>query len=191
MPGGDVRIDERVCALIKDKKILTLANKGRHVLLELPEYMFIDISFLLEELFGMGITAIISHPERNLAIAANQDILLQWEKHKPCLQFTAASFLGHFGRTAQELAWQLLEMDWPMCVATDCHNLLDRAPRMKETFELIISKKGEDFARLLCIENPLRIIEARELLTFKDYVEGDNDQTGDNLCRYGSQTESI
>ena len=75
LPGGNIRIDEKICELIKSKKILTLANNGRHVLLELPEYMFIDISFLLEELSAMDITAIISHPERNLAIAANPDIL--------------------------------------------------------------------------------------------------------------------
>jgi protein-tyrosine phosphatase len=54
VPGGDVRVDERLCELIKADKVLTLADRGKHVLLELPHEIFIDIEPLLVDLSEMG-----------------------------------------------------------------------------------------------------------------------------------------
>ena len=41
-PGGDVRIDERILELIDRDQVLTLADAGRYVLLELPHDILVD-----------------------------------------------------------------------------------------------------------------------------------------------------
>ena len=74
MPGGDVRVDERVCQLLEADKILTLADGGRHILLELPHDVFIDIELLIGELASMGVQAVVSHPERHRVIARDPQI---------------------------------------------------------------------------------------------------------------------
>ena len=43
LPGGDVRVDERICQLLEADRILTLADGGRYILLELPHEIFINI----------------------------------------------------------------------------------------------------------------------------------------------------
>ena len=72
LPGGDVRVDERICQLLEADKILTLADGGKYILLELPHQVFLDIEPLLADLSSMGIQSIISHPERHPVLSKPQ-----------------------------------------------------------------------------------------------------------------------
>ena len=49
VPGGDVRVDERLAALIAADRVLTLADGGRYILLELPHEVFVDIRLLVSD----------------------------------------------------------------------------------------------------------------------------------------------
>lgn len=163
MPGGDVRVDERICQLLVADKILTLADGGRYILLELPQEVFIDIAPLLVELASLGVQAIISHPERHFAFAKHPQILLKWLKHSAHLQITAGSLLGEFGSAAQRAGWHFLSLGWASFVATDSHNLDGRRPCMKTVFKHISIKLGEATARRVCVENPLRVLRNQEI----------------------------
>lgn len=163
MPGGDVRVDERVCELLKADKILTLADGGRYILLELPHEVFIDIEPLLVELASLSVQAIISHPERHSVLAQQPKILLKWLSHSAHLQVTAGSLLGEFGPAAERAAWQLLSSGLASLIATDSHDLNSRRPRMNLAFNRISTKLGWTIARQLCIENPLRVLKGQNI----------------------------
>ena len=163
VPGADVRVDERICKLLEEDKVLTLADGGKYILLELPHEVFIDIEPLLTDLASMGIEAIISHPERHSGLAKEPDILLKWLECPAHLQVTAGSLLGDFGHAIQRFAWQLLSSGWISLVATDCHDLNARRPCIKAAFERISKELGETMARLVCIENPLRVLKGQDM----------------------------
>jgi len=165
MPGADVRVDERICQLLKADKVLTLADGGKYILLELPHDVFINIEPLLEELSSVGIQAIISHPERHSFLMKQPAILPKWLKHSAHLQVTAASLLGDFGLIAQRAAWKFLSSGWASLVATDSHDLDGRRPRMSSAFEHISIKMGATIARRVCIENPLRVLKGQDLVS--------------------------
>lgn len=165
IPGGDVRVDERICRLIETDRILTLADGGKYILLELPHEIFIDIEPLLAELSTLGIRAIISHPERHHVIAEHPSVLLRWLARSAYIQVTCASLLGDFGPMAQQMAWHFLTLGWVCFVATDAHDLDGRRPRMKTSYRRISTKLGEETANRVCIENPLRVVEGREVLS--------------------------
>jgi protein-tyrosine phosphatase len=164
MPGADVRVDERICRLLEADKVLTLADGGKYILLELPHEVLIDIEPLFVDLASMGIAAIISHPERHMGLAKEPDILLKWLERSAHLQVTAGSLLGDFGPVVQRFGWQLLIAGWVPLVATDCHDLDGRRPRLRAAFERISEELGETFARLVCIENPLRVLKGQEII---------------------------
>jgi len=164
MPGGDIRVDERICQLLEADKILTLADGGKYILLELPHQNFIDIEPLLIELSSLGIQAIISHPERHYILAKQPEILRKWLKHSTHLQVTTSSLLGEFGSTARERAWQFLSSGLAVLVATDSHDLNSRRPCMKTAFERISIKLSREIARVVCIENPSRVLKGRDLI---------------------------
>lgn len=146
MPGADVRVDERICDLLEADRILTLADGGKYILLELPHEVFIDITPLLTGLASMGIQAIISHPERHPILVNEPDILLKWQKLSSHLQVTSASLHGQFGLTAQKAAWNFLKSGWVSFIATDSHDLEVRKPCMKSAFELISMELGDPIA---------------------------------------------
>jgi tyrosine-protein phosphatase YwqE len=102
VPGGDVRVDERLAALIAADRVLTLADGGRYILLELPHEVFVDIRLLVRGLRSSGITPVVSHPERHLSLARRPDIVAPWLAEGAVLQITAGSFLGDFGRLAKK-----------------------------------------------------------------------------------------
>ena len=172
VPGGDIRVDERICQLIEADRILTLADGGKYILLELPHDIFIDIEPLLVELSALGIRAIISHPERHPIIARpgpseyrTRSVLLRWLAEGAHIQLTAASLLGDFGATAQRAAWEFLTSGWACFVATDAHDLDGRRPRMNAVYQQINARLGEATARRVCIENPLRVLEGGQVLS--------------------------
>lgn len=163
LPGADVRVDERICQLLEADEILTLADNGKFILLELPHEILIDIEPLLVDLASMGIQAIISHPERHSGLARNPEILSKWLECSAHLQVTAASLLGAFGQAAQKFGWQLLSSGQALIVATDSHDLDGRRPCMKAAFDRINLELSETVARLVCIENPRRVIAGQEI----------------------------
>lgn len=164
LPGGDVRVDERIYQLIESDKILTLADGRKYILLELPSSIFIDIEPLLLELTQLGIYGIISHPERHFILNKQHNIIPKWLESPSYLQITAGSLLGQFGSMAKRAAWHYLSSGWVSIVATDCHNLNRRRPVMTAAFKYIREKLGHEVAHLVCIENPLRVLEGRNII---------------------------
>jgi len=168
LPGADVRLDERIPTLLGSGDILTVANGGRYLLLELPHEVFIDPETLLAVLASMDVTAVITHPERHAYLARNPEYVRRWVKHHPCLQITAASFGGGFGRQSQEAAWAFLHAPMPILVATDAHDTNGRAPRMSEAYTLLARRFGYIVADILCVENPRRAVEGQDLLMLSE-----------------------
>jgi protein-tyrosine phosphatase len=166
MAGADVRVDERICQLLEADKVLTLADGGKYILLELPHEVFIDIEPLLADLGSMGIQSIISHPERHPGLTKEPDILAKWLECPAHLQVTAGSLLGCFGSATEKFGWGLLGSGRASLVATDCHNLDGRRPCMKAAFKRISDRLGETVARLICIENPLRVLKGQDMAAY-------------------------
>jgi len=164
LPGGDVRVDERICRLLETDRILTLADGGKYILLELPYEIFIDIESLLKELVSLNFKPIISHPERHNALDRQHKFISKWLDIGAHLQITASSLLGQFGSEINRSAWHFLCSGWATLVATDAHDINDRRPRMKAAFRLITNTLSKDIARLLFIENPSRVVDGRNIL---------------------------
>src|SRR5438876_2839426 len=62
--GGEVRVDERIPELLKQDRILTLADSGKYLLLELPTAVAIDPETLLSHLKGIAPRIVLAHSER-------------------------------------------------------------------------------------------------------------------------------
>lgn len=171
VPGGEIRVDERICRLLEADRILTLADGGKYILLELPYQVFIDIEPQLIELTSMGIQSVISHAELIAPLVARPEMVRKWLECSTHLQITAASLVGDFGPEVQKVALSFIESGLATLVATDSHNTNLRRPRMRAAYELISSRFGEDTANLVCIENPSRIVNGQDILSVSLYEQ--------------------
>ncbi len=169
-PGGDVRVDERIPALLQADRILTLADGGRFLLLELPHDTILDLRPLLQELATLSVIPIVSHPERNEYLNRHPQAVDCWFDFNAHLQITAGSILGAFGSAAEQSGWYFVTSGMASVVATDAHDLKTRCPRMREAYYAISQRLGEKTAQKLCVENPRRILTGGEI-TRPDRIE--------------------
>ena len=158
LPGAEIRVDERIADLLRQDVLMTLADGGQYVLVELPFDLFIDIGPLLDELDGLGLRAVIAHPERNRELMMRPHRVMAWAEYRPLLQVTAPSLLGRFGREVQDAACAFLDMPLEALAATDTHDTLDRGPCLLEAFERIAQYMGPVIARRFFIDTPLSLI---------------------------------
>ncbi len=173
LPGGDVRVDERLCRLLEEDRVLTIADTGKYILLEMPHQIFIDLETLIAGLAALNVKAVISHPERHVTLLRQPRVILRWLEIGAYFQVDAGSLLGDGGPEVQRAAWRFLSSGWALLVATDAHNTSDREPCMVKAFNRICTRLGEDLACIVCIENPARVINGRKIVRCSSPVTRD------------------
>ena len=139
-------------------------NEGPYILVELPDFGLppgLDETFY--ELQLAGLIPILTHPERNATVQRDPSRLINWLRSGVLNQITTSSILGHLGKTAQRLSHKLLADRWVHFLSTDAHNLTNRPPQMQEACDIVAKKYGLEYARRLCIQNPLAVFEGRRL----------------------------
>lgn len=158
LPGADVRVDERIPALLHTGQILTVADQGRYLLLELPHDVLIPLENLLTDLAAESITVILTHPERHEYLMQHPHTVKPWLEKGLLLQITADSLLGNWGPRAEAAAWHFLETNPAALVASDAHHSKLRPSRLTDAWRVIARRLGEPAARQHCVENPRRIL---------------------------------
>jgi protein-tyrosine phosphatase len=161
--GGDVRVDERLPRLLELGEVGTVADAGAHLLLELPHEIFVNPLPVIDLLRKRGVQAIMTHPERHHYLPSAGRWAYDWIEHGAVLQITAGSLLREFGNRAYESAWRLVSSGMASLVASDAHDVRRRAPRMSDAINVLTGQLGSETARLLTIDNPLRVLNGQAL----------------------------
>lgn len=151
--GQEIRLfGEMVDIFNRGEELLTL-NDSEYVLVEFPSS---NIPKYTEQLFYdllvNGYTPIIAHPERNAEIAENSDKLYRLIKNGALSQVTAASVAGMFGKKTQKLSLNMLEHQLAHFVATDAHNITNRACVWKQAMDKLDKKLGSDMVKLVNLQ---------------------------------------
>ncbi len=163
LPGADVRVTADLVAQIRRGEVLTLAGRGRHVLLELPHDVYLPLEGMLRELRQAGLVGILSHPERNVAIMRQPEVLGPWLDAGCLIQVTAGSLCGRFGSRVQSFCQWLVKRGRVHFVATDAHSAHGRAPRLRQAFQRIEALAGRKMAVACCSENPERVVQGQDI----------------------------
>lgn len=106
---------------------------------------------------------IVAHPERNAVFAAHPELLSTLVAFGARTQITAGSLLGQFGDGPRRAAESWVREGLVHFVATDAHNLRNRRPLMRDSFERLRQIAGDETAEALTLKNPLAVVENRPL----------------------------
>jgi protein-tyrosine phosphatase len=164
-PGADVRVEPDLLKQIQRGTVLTLADKRKHVLLELPHELFLPIDQLLKELHAHRLQGILSHPERNEGLMANHKPLYEIVDSGGLLQVTAGSLLGTFGNRVRQFAESLITEGLVHFIATDAHGTKGRPPLMQKAFHRVRELTDESTALALFVTNPTNAVNGRSVTT--------------------------
>jgi len=139
-------------------------NASAYLLVELPDLAISPhVGELLYQLRLAGMVPILTHPERNPRLQADDERIKDWLRHDLLVQVTASSVLGQMGKAAERMAHRLLANRWVHFLATDAHDVRHRPPQMREAHRVVAERYGEQYADRLCTGNPLAVFEGRDL----------------------------
>jgi protein-tyrosine phosphatase len=166
-PGCDfhLQFDNIEDALAHPEKYTV--NHNGYLLVEFPDSsIFSETDTILMRLLGAGMVPIITHPERNAQLQRRLDDLARWVEMGCCVQVTASSYTGLFGRAARTCAHDLMERGLTHFVASDAHDCRLRPPSLHEAYAWLAERWDEEFVRPLFEDNPKAVL-AGEAIDFE------------------------
>ncbi|MEK5481726.1 tyrosine-protein phosphatase [Viridibacillus sp. FSL R5-0888] len=143
LPGQETHIYN---SLISDlnKDLLTLANSGKYILIELPinhipTYTF-DILFQIQL---KGYIPIIVHPERNMVFRKDKQKLYDIVNKGSLVQVTASSLIGVNGRAIKRYIKYLVKHNIVHFISSDSHHHIKRPFLLKAAYQYVREKFSE------------------------------------------------
>ena len=144
----------------------------RYLLVEFSDYSIprqIMDSFL--KLGDCGITAIVTHPERNPILRESLPRVAEWAAQGCVIQMTGSALTGLWGERTRQAAHWLLEHQAVHVLASDAHDLENRPPVLSTARDAAAAICGEEIAEALVEANPRAIITDQPLPYFPEPVQ--------------------
>jgi len=164
LPGAEVHISHNLVNEIKANREALVLNGSRYMFIEFPsEHIFSGVEDLIFKLKTQGIVPIIAHPERNSVFRHNPNFLYDLLHLGALTQVNQGSFSGVYGSRVQDAVFRFLEQGFVHFLATDCHNTWIIRPQLSGALRKASQIIGEDNARALVDDNPLAVVEDKEI----------------------------
>ena len=164
--GQEIFCTNQTVRRLKTGELITL-NHSRYPLVEFDFYEYSESVYTkLRALTAEGYVPVVTHPERYAFVAEEEDAVVRLKGIGCLLQINQGSPEGRFGRSAFFLSRRMLELRQADVIASDAHSPYMRTPDMQSTHELFCEEYSYEYADLLLAENPLRIIQDREITGF-------------------------
>lgn len=164
--GGEVHVDSELLAEVEklpEGGILTLAG-SRYLLIELDDRGRAGEAIsLVHELTVGGWIPVVAHPEFIPWLAGDLDLSARLVSLGACLQVTAMSVTGDFGKGPQADTHALIEAGLAHFVASDCHGTQRRPPGLRRAYQTIAGRWGAEVAKRLVSDNPRAVVQNRPL----------------------------
>ena len=139
-------------------------NQRRYLLVEFADFAIPPTAEeALHSLQLLGLSPIITHPERNRLIRSQPQRLLGWLRQGCYIQLTAQSLLGRWGESPRKQVEAWLDQKIVHFFASDAHNIAQRPLQLREAYGVVAERWGESMAQSLFRENPLAAFEGRDL----------------------------
>ncbi len=142
-------------------------DSTRYLLVEFSNYGIPEnMGDAFFKLGDCGLTAIITHPERNPILREHPQRVLEWADQGCVVQVTGSALTGFWGDRSRRAALWLLEHQAVHVLATDAHETEKRVPILSRAREAAAQLCGAEIAEALVEGNPRAILNNQPLPYF-------------------------
>jgi len=137
LSGLEIYMHPNLPKLYKEKRIWGI-NDSEYLLIELPMGQFpMYTEDVFYELMLLGVKPILAHPERNLKIMKNHDLIINLINQGVLMQINAGSLLGDYGKEIKKTALEFVKKNMIHILGSDGHNNTSRKTRLIEAYEIV------------------------------------------------------
>ena len=155
--AAEVRITPEIMMFVEQQQLPFIGHyQDKNVLLlELPSsHIPPGTDKLIMWLLDHNVLPMIAHPERNRELQMHPDRIKPFVQAGCLFQLTAASLVGDMGPAAQQLSKYWLKLQVYSIVASDCHSLKHRPPKLMLARQLISELVDDDYATMITSVTP-------------------------------------
>lgn len=161
--GMEVFADFDTPHFLAGNQLFTL-NGSRYLLVEFPfRGSKSEVTRIISNIFEIGFTPVIAHPERYIFAQNSPHILNIWHEMGCIFQINKGSLFGRFGSDSEHLAFELISRGFAHTIASDAHSSISRTTKLRDAYELVSDEFGSDAAHALFYDNPRLIVSGEKL----------------------------
>lgn len=156
--GCEYHVDSHMAEAFQSGWCHSMAD-GEYVLTEYSyKTEYSSIVKYTQRMLSYGYIPIIAHAERYECLLKKPEHCAELADLGAKIQINADSVLGECGRTAAQFCKKLLKKGWVYVIASDAHGASQRACHLKECWNYIERKYGQELAERLFYKNPAKIV---------------------------------
>lgn len=167
--GSENYIFPDMARWLTEGKLLTLGNKEKYVLVELP---MSEIPHYTDQVFFelqvAGVTPVLAHPERNKRLVEEPERIITWAERGVLFQVDLRSLSGRYGPEAKELGLLMLESQLIHLIGSDAHRVAQSSDAYHLELELLRERASHEYFEAITGHNPQRIIDGGSIETVMD-----------------------
>jgi protein-tyrosine phosphatase len=143
--------------------LLTMANRGSYLLIELPPRVLVDARELVSRVVALGVHPILAHPERDPELRRRAGAIEELIRLGCLIQVSAESIAHPPSRADARLLKRWLRQGLVHLVGSDGHRPTTRPPWMADAYNRIARWAGAAIANRVCSTNGLMVLEGLPL----------------------------
>jgi protein-tyrosine phosphatase len=162
--GCDLHLSyENLERVLADPHLYTIGETN-YLLVELSNFSVpIQIGECFTRLGDRGLTAILTHPERNPLLQQSPQRVLEWVEQGCLVQVTASALTGFWGERPEIIARWLLDRSAIHFLATDAHDVKRRMPILSQGRDIAAEIAGVEYAEALVQANPAAVVKGEPI----------------------------
>lgn len=157
--GCEYHVNSQMVEYLRDGRCHTLADTD-YVLAEYEvdtEYTYIYEQ--TKKQLCAGYIPIIAHAERYECFQKKANRCKEISDAGALIQINADSILGLNGRKTGKICRNILKNRWGDIVASDSHDVIERTNHMKQCYQYVCRKYGEEYAKQLFLYGPASVLK--------------------------------
>lgn len=159
VPSAEIVVRTDICEAWQRGELLSVADRGRYLLVELPHGLFVEIGFLVRQLRHFGVHVILAHPERHEALLHTPGLIEDLIAEGCLVQASSDSITRPRSKADQRALKRWARRGIIHLLGSDGHNATTRPPRMAAAYEQLATWAGMAYADRVCSSQSLAVLQ--------------------------------
>jgi len=143
--------------------LLSMADRGKYLLVEMPHGVFVDLCPIVSRLREMGVGTILAHAERVPEWLERVELVEELVELGCLVQVSSGSLTKTLTRGEERMLKSWFQRGLAHLLGSDGHSPRRRQPRMAEAYHQIVRWAGPTVADRVCSTNGMAILNGLPL----------------------------